>query len=235
MLALLALQFLVRVVTGLLLIFWAVAPVSHICFPFLSLGIRVSVCREIIFSLVSLSTTIPISRYPHMDANRSRFFAVCAVTRIEIRRIFFLLMPQPPLVTHSHTGSGSSHCCRTVPARSLATADRSIGKSLRPDGVAHRPRVCLHTSCGSPSTPLTPAVPQLYSIPLLCSNSSPSNRLHCCSSRHAVTAFSSSSMVVIVRLHHSDRFARTRAVAMGGHTAFPHRATCFVFPYSLPR
>nr|DAT37822.1 MAG TPA: hypothetical protein [Caudoviricetes sp.] len=173
MLALLALQFLIWVVTGPLLIFRAVTPVSHICFPFLSPGIRASVCREIIFSLVSLSTTIPTSRYPHMDASRSRFFAVCAVTRIEIRRIFFLLMPQPSPVIRSHTGSGSSHCCRTVPARSLATADRSIGKSLRPDGAADCPRVCLHISCGSPGTPLTPAVPQLCSVPLLCSNSSP--------------------------------------------------------------
>lgn len=36
-------------------------------------------------------------------------------------------------------------------------------------------------------------------------------------------------MVVIASPHHSGRLARTRAVAKGGGTAFPHRATCLVF------
>ena len=51
---------------------------------------------------------------------------------------------------------------------------------------------------------------------------------------HTATAFSSSSMVLISAPHHSDRFARTRAVAKGGGTAFPHLATCLAFPYSFP-
>ncbi len=51
---------------------------------------------------------------------------------------------------------------------------------------------------------------------------------------HTATAFSNCSMVVISSPHHSGRFARTRAAAKGGGTAFPHRATCLVLPYSLP-
>ena len=47
---------------------------------------------------------------------------------------------------------------------------------------------------------------------------------------HAVTALSSSSMVRSFFPHHSGRLARTTASAIGGHTAFPQRATCLLFP-----
>lgn len=43
---------------------------------------------------------------------------------------------------------------------------------------------------------------------------------------YTVCTSPSRSMVVIFSPHHSGRFARTMASAIGGHTAFPHRATC---------
>ena len=52
---------------------------------------------------------------------------------------------------------------------------------------------------------------------------------------HTATTSPSSAIVPISPRHHSGRFVRTSAVANGGQTAFPHRATCLVFLYSLPR
>lgn len=51
---------------------------------------------------------------------------------------------------------------------------------------------------------------------------------------HPATILSSCCIVSIRSPHHSGRFALTIASASGGHTAFPHLATCFVFPYTLP-
>lgn len=47
---------------------------------------------------------------------------------------------------------------------------------------------------------------------------------------YTATASSSWAIVVILSPHHSGRLALTIASAIGGHTAFPQRATCFVFP-----
>lgn len=51
---------------------------------------------------------------------------------------------------------------------------------------------------------------------------------------HTTTTFRSCSMVSIFPPHHSGRFARTIASAIGGQTAFPQRAICLSFLYSLP-
>src|SRR5699024_8358528 len=48
---------------------------------------------------------------------------------------------------------------------------------------------------------------------------------------HTATILSSSAMVLTsTPPHHSGRLARTRAVAKGGGTALPHRATCLLLP-----
>ena len=52
---------------------------------------------------------------------------------------------------------------------------------------------------------------------------------HIASYYTAVTRLCSAAIVLIVTVHHSGKFARTIASAKGGHTAFPHRATCLSF------
>lgn len=50
---------------------------------------------------------------------------------------------------------------------------------------------------------------------------------------HTATTFPNAS-ILSSSTAHSGRFARTTAAAICGHTAFPHRATCWVFGYGFP-